>query len=294
LTNEYKDGFMASGTPKLIHNKAGGIMGDEKGSGIIVLDIDGCTENPIKGAMPDQEGQKRIYTYVQCGIKRSSHRIVINTGRCRNYTEVAARNIGDPEDAIIEQGSLFFKVRQDQVTLNPAVNGIENRPTIEQVKRLLPDRVSFYPGKEVCITVTPQESMPVSELYQITYRALAKQQADITHTPEAVNIMPEGIDKGTGLLYIVDLWKTLGDEIDLSKSLGIGDSHNDFSFFKVIRKAGGKIGCPCNATHECTEYIKKYGGFIATQTFASGTADIIDVFFGKQPQAEVQTCPLAT
>ena len=259
------------------------------GSGVIVLDIDGVIKKPTKGGTPDYDGQQRICTYVQQGHSGKSHRFILNTGRGRNYTEAAAGEIGDPEAAVIEEGGFLYLIHKNQVILNPTVNAVRNRPSIQRIKELLPDRVSYYPGKEICITVIPHEGTTVPQLYGIACHALQSLPVTITYSIEAVNIMPEGTDKGTGLLYLIELWPDLGHEeaIDLSQSLGIGDSQNDFPFFKVIVKEGGKIGCPSNATEQCKDFIRSHGGYIATQTFASGAADIIDVFFNKEPQQEV-------
>jgi len=264
------------------------------GEGVIVLDVDGVTENTEKGNKPDYKGQERICDYVQTGHFGKSPRVVLNSGRSMNYLEVAARNIGDPRVAIGEEGGILYEVWEDQITLIPTANAAQNTPTFDQIKRLLPDRVSFYPGKIVCTTVIPPGEMTVMQLYQRVCAALQRFQVNISYSKEAVNIMPLGTDKGTGLLYLIQLWKSFGIEIDLAQSIGIGDSQNDFSFFEILTVGGGKIGCPANAAQDCKDYIIKYGGYIATATFAGGTADILDLFFGKEPQQKVLTYLAAT
>lgn len=53
---------------------------------------------------------------------------------------------------------------------------------------------------------------------------------------------------------------------DLSKVAYIGDDINDLSVMKLIKEAGGKIGCPADATHG----IKRIADFVASKNGGDG------------------------
>ncbi len=74
-------------------------------------------------------------------------------------------------------------------------------------------------------------------------------------------------------------------EIDVSSSLGIGDSFHSDDWLNIILQGGGVIGCPANSDTRLKELVHDAGerGFIASKTYFEGSREILEHFVGSFP-----------
>ena len=93
----------------------------------------------------------------------------------------------------------------------------------------------------------------------------------MTHSTTAVDITPNGANKGSGLKFAVKK-----SDIGIENVLYIGDTRGDFPAFEVA----GYIACPSNATEECKKLVRSKNGYISSSANAKGLTDIISHFTG--------------
>lgn len=75
-------------------------------------------------------------------------------------------------------------------------------------------------------------------------------------------------------------------KIDVSSSLGIGDSFHSDDWLTIILEGGGVVGCPANSDTRLKELIHDAGerGFVAsTKTYLEGSREILEHFVGPFP-----------
>lgn len=129
------------------------------------------------------------------------------------------------------------------------------------------------PGKVVCLSLYPNDSTTVEDLYQTVAQSSASKFYTITKSVAAVDITPAGINKSSG---VSEVCCRLG--ISLEEILYIGDAQNDLNLLKLA----GYSGCPQNASAE----IKSAAAFVADQPSTLGVLEILHHF-----EAEFQKYP---
>ncbi|MDO8601097.1 MAG: hypothetical protein Q7R46_00265 [bacterium] len=95
----------------------------------------------------------------------------------------------------------------------------------------------------------------------------------------AYEILP-AVSKKVALESLIDIKK-----IDVSSSLGIGDSIHSDDWLKTILERGGCIGCPANADEELKEIVTaaRDRGFVSSKGYFLGSREILEHFIGPFP-----------
>lgn len=92
----------------------------------------------------------------------------------------------------------------------------------------------------------------------------------------AYDLMP-AVSKKIALESLIRVKK-----INVSTSLGIGDSFHSDDWLKIILEKGGVIGCPANADERLKELVGDAGerGFVAKESYFEGSKEILEHFIG--------------
>jgi hydroxymethylpyrimidine pyrophosphatase-like HAD family hydrolase len=95
----------------------------------------------------------------------------------------------------------------------------------------------------------------------------------------AYDLLP-AVSKKTALESLIRIKR-----IDVSSSLGIGDSFHSDNWLEVILQGGGVIGCPANSDLRLKDFIGSVNnrGFIASKGYFEGTREILEHFIGDFP-----------
>lgn len=255
--------------------------------GAIFTDIDGCLVSTDGNISPNYYwGLSQISRYIREANQGNFPVIGFCTGRDRNYVEAVGFAVGLPNSwSVIENGIAIFNPTTKELLFNsaltPEVKETFQRISEEEIPEILVrhPELMLYPGNLINITLERRwgkDDIPIEKCYQMVRRELKKwveRGLIITHSHIAVDISPSGIDKASGLKFL-----SQHAEVNLTRTLGIGDSRGDFPMFDVV----GQVGCPANASRECKRYVRKREGYVSPFSFAKGVADIIDHFVRRE------------
>lgn len=250
---------------------------------MILYDIDGCllcTNGKIPNGYYD--GLRRLHSYIRRANGGNFPKIGFCTGRDRNYVEATAFAVGLPNSwSVIESGIAIFNPATKELVPNPALTEeilaafreiSQNR--LPLILRRFPG-LFLYPGNAINIALELRHGNndPIDSYYKQIIGELTdlleSGLVNITFSPIAVDIMPAGIDKAGGALFLARYTGA-----DLKQSLGVGDSNGDIGFLCEM----GFIGCPSNANEACKEVVRTKGGYISPLSYAQGVADITHHF----------------
>ncbi len=232
---------------------------------LILTDIEGClTTN--KGIALNLQAFQWIREHLE---KLPS--IALCTGRSQPYIEGILQAIGKFEDSVGENGCILYIMEKDDIILHPKVNE-ETLKEKEELKKFLREKLEgkahIEPGKEVCVSLYPEGKLTVPELSEITKELLKNTfpNFQVVYSYSAVDITPQGIDKGAGMEMLVKRKKLNYDEI-----LGIGDSLGDLPFLQKLKyKATPANGHPT---------LKSIATYTAKEENVLGVIEILKYFF---------------
>lgn len=97
----------------------------------------------------------------------------------------------------------------------------------------------------------------------MAYRSLVR----VTYTSDTIFIKPPHINKGTAVDFLREK-----EDLDLSASIGIGDTKIDIPFLEKTRY----VGCPDNADEACKEFVRKKGGRVSHHCYSAAVVDILE------------------
>ena len=250
----------------------------------IILDVDGCVLS-TKGKVSHSYymGLSQLSEMIAKANQFKFPPICFCSGRDRNYIEAVAFATGLPNCwSIIESGVALFNPTTKEMKMNPELTEEIQRTFREITQKRIPHalgryngEIFLYPGNMICIAIERayRSKLTIEDCYdQIRMELLDLLEEGlikVTHSDSAVDISPAGIDKASGLSFLMEREKVNPDEI-----LGIGDSRGDFPVLKKVRH----VGCPSNASPECKNLVKEKGGYISPFSEARGIADIISRF----------------
>lgn len=256
----------------------------------IFLDIDGCLISSNKGKYY-YECLDLLSRLVKLGNEGKIPLISFSTGRDRNYVECIANVLGNPKSwSVIESGIAFFQTGTKEMILNPSLDP-ETKKKFEEMTRQIREILDLkfpslflYPGTNVnlAIEVVPGQGK-IDDYYQSFLTEQKKifgkdiESFYIVCSDIAIDISPKGINKGSGLQALAQL-----QNINLSSSIGIGDSSGDLTFLSLL----GEIGCPKNASPGCKELVKSKGGIVSEYDYAAGVVDILLRFLKNEEGVE--------
>lgn len=247
----------------------------------ILIDVDDCI-------LPNN-GEVNVAFFVGLQsiaerIQDAPYPIAFCTGREYTYTLALANVLGRPNSwSVVESGAFLFNPARRISVQNPLQNP-SLTPEIQEAFETARARVLalceklplvFYRGKLINIALELAEGAEttIEDCYLRVQEELRELEEGgfltINHSSIAVDISPAGIDKASGVRFL-----SQHTGIDLSQTLGIGDSRGDFPMFELV----GQVGCPANASPECKELVLARGGYVAPRPYASGVARVIRHF----------------
>lgn len=226
---------------------------------LVMIDVDGCL-TPGEGQPWNFEALKYIAQLNRKAQKDATTlAVTLCTGRQEPYVEVLMQAIDAHLPGIYENGGGLYFPREYRFVENPLITA-EMREVLTGIKATLRREVVetglgyFQPGKEVSLTLYPLDQASVHQLYLATVEALTICQAGYIaqESVSCVDVIPEGVDKGTGAR-----WLSQETGIPLDQIGGIGDSTSDLKFLSIL----GRSAAPANAADEvkaAVDYVSLY------------------------------------
>jgi len=226
---------------------------------LVVIDVDGCL-TPGEGQPWNFEALKYIAQLNRKAQKdETALAVTLCTGRQEPYVEVLMQAIDAHLPGIYENGGGLYFPREYRFVENPLITA-EMREALAGIKTTLRREIVetglgyFQPGKEVSLTLYPFAEVSVHQLYLATVEALAICQAGYIaqESVSCVDVVPKGVDKGTGVR-----WLSQETGIPLDQIGGIGDSASDLKFLSIL----GRSAAPANAADEVrvrVDYVSPY------------------------------------
>lgn len=242
---------------------------------LVVSDIEGCLN------LDERTYDFEALEWIRLENELANHNnalpfVTVCSGRQHAFVEAFVRFLSGRVPALFEGGcGLFFPERQlfSEYEWHPAITDNVIRSTFLKVKetiaQLCDDTCARRViGKEVLLSLHPAPPMSTSELRYLVDDRLRKKglDASVTNSSSAVDIAPKGIDKGTGLQWLISRLDQAG-QFDLTKTVGIGDSNGDLPFMILTAYSAA----PANAASE----VKAISQYCSPAHDGRGVADIL-------------------
>jgi len=242
---------------------------------LVVVDVDGCL-TPGEGQPWNFEALKYIAQLNRRAQEDATElAVTLCTGRQEPYVEVLMQAIDAHRPGIYENGGGLYFPHEYRFVENPLITAAM-REALAGIKATLRREVvegglgHFQPGKEVSLTLYPLDKVSVHKLYKATAEALATYRGGYIaqESVSCVDVVPEGIDKGSGLC-----WLSRETGIPLEQIGGIGDSASDLKFLSIL----GCSAAPANATEE----VKARVDYVSPYEDGDGVVDILRRWSGR-------------
>ncbi|MBA3035104.1 MAG: HAD-IIB family hydrolase [Desulfobacterium sp.] len=236
---------------------------------LIVCDIEGCL-TPGKGKPLNLDALKAIRQYNRESKKQKQvPPITLCTGRSLPYVEAMMQAIEGYIPAISENGACLYYPAEDDYQLHPLITP-QTKKQMAEAKNIIHEEIitnfkaKFEWGKDFVISINPPQNILINDFFKIVQDILERHSIDvnITHSASAIDITPKGIDKFTGLQFLLEKLQMGPEEI-----AGIGDTKGDFPVLKNV----GFSAAPNNATNE----VKQIVNYVSDYENGDGVVDII-------------------
>lgn len=180
----------------------------------------------------------------------------------------------------VESGVALVNLATGDKTYHPRISP-ETRRVFQEIRgEVIPRLVSnnpnlrLYPGKEINVALERHnKDIPIQNYLERVKEALEKYLPfiEIDYSSIAIDIRPEGVNKGTALEVLTRLTGIQPEEI-----LGTGDSAGDFPMLQRV----GFVGCPSNASPECKAFVESRGecGYVSELPYVAGVNAILRHF----------------
>ena len=246
---------------------------------IICTDIEGCLRKGNRFIPNNLIELQKIQGYQLQALENPNlPPIVLCSGRGIGFIEGMLTNIGFPPTgfwSVAENGVFILDLRSNMLKLNPIVD--KNIFKIQKISQeVIPKLLEEIggkkePGKEICISLNPPHGMKIEKFFEIVKKRLSQFEkvVELTHSTTAVDITPDGANKGSGLKFAAER-----SGVGIENILYIGDTRGDSPAFEVA----GYTACPSNATEECKKLVKSKSGYISSFKNVNGLVDIISHF----------------
>jgi hydroxymethylpyrimidine pyrophosphatase-like HAD family hydrolase len=241
---------------------------------LAVVDIDGCL-TPGEGRAWDWRALRAIGDLNQRAAGgEETPAVTVCTGRQEPYAEAMMQAIGAFLPGIYENGCGLYFPTTYRFVEHPSITE-ETKEALAAARAALRSQIVapglgiFQPGKESSLTLYPLPGTSVSGLYQAVAGVLAGRDALFTvqASVSCVDVMPSGLDKGTGVRWLVE-----ETGIALAQVGGIGDSTSDLAYLRLV----GTAAAPANATDE----VKAVVSYVSVHEDGAGVVDILEHWRG--------------
>jgi hypothetical protein len=236
---------------------------------LIVCDIEGCL-TPGKGKALNLDALTAVRQYNR-ESKNQKHvpPITLCTGRSLPYVEAMMQAIEGYIPAISENGAGLYYPAEDDYRLHPLITQ-QTKKQMAEAKNVIQEEIinnfkaRFEWGKDFVISINPPPDILIEIFFKIVQDTMKKHHIDlnITHSASAIDITPKGIDKFSGLQFLLGKL-----EISPKDVAGIGDTKGDFPVLKNV----GFSAAPNNATNE----VKQIVNYVSDYDNGDGVVDII-------------------
>lgn len=242
---------------------------------LIVSDVEGCVI-PGQGLPWDLEVLAALAEYNRRARQSPGQpALTLCSGRPAQYIEALCHAIDLTVPACCENGAVLYHPAQGRT--EPLITG-EQRERMTRVRGSVAawcaghDRARVAVGKEACVSLIPTARGYGVETLCADVRDwladgldLTGDDLNFTYSAGAVDITPAGVDKAAGVRTLAT---RLG--IDSGEVLGIGDSHNDLPFLRIV----GMACAPGNAS----PVVRALASYISPETYGRGVLDILRRF----------------
>lgn len=242
---------------------------------LVVSDVEGCVI-PGSGRPWDLAVLADLAAYTRrAGRDAGLPPFTLASGRPVQYVEALGHALGLEWPVCCENGAVLFHPREGRAEL---LASEEQQALMEEVRRFLrtlPARRGRWRvavGKEVCVSLVPVDpGLDAARLLAEAREAVAAGlglgdgQLHFTRSAGAVDIVPAGLDKGTGV-------RALAERLGISPQdvLAIGDSLNDLP----LLAAAGVACAPGNADPE----VRGRVAYVSPAPYGAGVLDVLRRF----------------
>ncbi len=247
--------------------------GMEKRIKLVVIDIDGCLNPHHIGKPLDLSTLSKIQSFsIQAKNSIVHPQITLNTGRYLNYGEVFTQILAIDDFFGFEMGNAIAKCEGSKIIVkkhpNLSVKMIDDNFQFQKsFLRTFPEYdLYFQKYKQFMTTFIFDNNSPVisdcaRDIKDFTSNKGFNFKIDMGHN--FINLLHEGINKGTGFRFLLKQTHNLSSE----NVATIGDSNSDWDFMRL----SGFSACPYNAS----EQLKKQCDYVAKNSESKGTLEIL-------------------
>jgi hydroxymethylpyrimidine pyrophosphatase-like HAD family hydrolase len=264
----------------------------------LFLDIDGCLISSDGSVCCDYYyANAKIAELIRLGNIGQAPSVRLCSNRDINSVEMMSNFFGIVNSwQIVEGGAALYNPTTHEVKLNPAIT-LRAKKLFRWLKaKKLPailkrfSCLQEYLGWMICIGMEMKpgsvvDAEAVSDFLKgkkreknpqrkkgLLTNLIGKKLLRVEQYGNFIDIIPAGVSKGSGAKFLAEI-----DDIDLAKSVAVGDSEIDFSLFRQVRL----IGCPSNATPACIEFVKSRRGKVSMHPYSKGILDVINWYLEK-------------
>ena len=241
---------------------------------LVVADIDECI-TPFWQNHIDLVSMEKLQEYcLKLHNVANLPKVVLNSGRQVPYAEMVVQMLGIFSDypSILESGSMLYYPNTRKVIVNPNISEeiIDIfRKIGPRIQTLIDIGANREVGKELCVSLNPPFGINIEDFFQEVCSILSPfiGYISITYSKTAVDITPEGMNKGSS----VDILEK-ETPFNREEMLAIGDSESDLSIMSLV----GFTACPSNANENVKKLISEKGGYISPFPETKGVVDIFE------------------
>ncbi|MEM4729475.1 MAG: HAD-IIB family hydrolase [Thermoplasmata archaeon] len=237
----------------------------------------------IEGTLTDKSG-RRTSAQLVGALRRLEVQgvlVILCSGRGVEYQRTLRRRWGlSPEAPLVaENGCSIFIGGREILTYRPT--GFRRDKLLKRLQAMGVGAVGeLDPEKRHAITVYPRGFMKggdyteedIDRICDFLRKALRGVQCRIFRTSASGEVLPAGTDKGRGLRLLLRELRIPPLEV-----LFIGDGQNDVPAARFVKRAGGKVGVPANATGE----MRALADYVSRGAFYEGALEILEAFFNR-------------
>ena len=235
----------------------------------------------IEGTLTDKSGREtgpRLLKSLSL-LEKNGVPLILCSGRGADYMVELRRKWGlDPrQPAVAENGCSIFMNGTETPTYN--IHEFDRVRISERLRATGAEKLGeFDPVKKHEITLYPKgfiagndyTAADIQRIYKFVRRSLEGVPCNIFYTSASGEVLPEGVDKGTGLKF---LFRKLGRSP--AEALFLGDGQNDLPAARYLLGGGGLVGVPANGHPE----LKQLASLVSDKEYHEGASDILEHFF---------------